>query len=186
MGVSSARHLAGPASRQPGISQERIEVSQKVLVFEPDKCIGCRLCEQWCSLSHYNVASPARSRIRVQRHHESQIDYAVYCRQCTDAPCIDACRKFEALSRDSATGAIIVDQEKCVGCRACLRACPHGAPSLLPDKKKTIICDLCGGTPECVSHCPEAAIQYLESHKANNIYRSVLIEAQARGGATHV
>jgi carbon-monoxide dehydrogenase iron sulfur subunit len=98
-------------------------MSIKVLDFEPSKCVGCKICEQWCSVSHYKVVNPAKSRIKITRHHHSQVDYATICHQCVDAPCIAAC-KFDALTRDPETNAIIVDNEKCIGCRACIRKCP--------------------------------------------------------------
>jgi carbon-monoxide dehydrogenase iron sulfur subunit len=138
----------------------------KTLVFIEEKCVGCRICESWCSLVHFGVVNPARSCIIITRRHETQTDTAVYCRQCADAPCIPACRKYGALSRDEKTGAVIVDREKCVGCRACIKACPYGAPVLLPGGKKVTICDLCGGSPSCVEHCPEGAIQSLEPETA--------------------
>jgi len=42
-------------------------MNQKVLVFEPKKCIGCRLCEQICTLTHFKVTNPKKSRIRIIR-----------------------------------------------------------------------------------------------------------------------
>ena len=152
---------------------------QKVLVFEPNKCTGCRLCEQWCSFSHFEVTNPSKACMHVTRNHEAQIDLATYCHQCTKAPCILSC-KFDALSRDEKTGAIIVDNEKCVGCRTCIHDCPYAAPVMHPEEKIVLICDLCGGDPQCVSHCPEHAIQYLEVGKADRIHRSVYTEKMAK------
>jgi Fe-S-cluster-containing hydrogenase component 2 len=147
-------------------------MSQKVLVFEPQKCIGCRLCEQLCVLTHHGVINPAKARIRIIRDHDAQLDIATYCHQCKNAPCINACQ-FDALSRDLSTNAILVDEEKCVGCRQCIQECPHAAPSMHPEKKVVLICDLCEGNPKCVEICPEHAIQYLDIQKANNIYKSI-------------
>lgn len=42
-------------------------MNRKVLVFEPKKCIGCRLCEQVCVMNHFKVTNPAKSRIRIIR-----------------------------------------------------------------------------------------------------------------------
>lgn len=153
-------------------------MTQKVLVFEPNKCIGCRLCEQWCSFSHFEVTNPSKARIHITRIHTTQIDIANYCHQCFSAPCIDSC-KFDALNKDEKTGAIIVSEENCVGCRMCIHECPFAAPSMYPNGKYVLICDLCGGDPECVKHCPEKAIQYLEYGKADRIYRSVFTEKLA-------
>lgn len=153
-------------------------MTQKVLVFEPQKCIGCRLCEQWCSFSHYEVTNPAKSCIHIIRLNKTQKDTATYCHQCSKAACIEAC-KFDALTRDKETGAILVDEEKCTGCRMCIHECPYAAPVMHPEKKLVLICDLCGGHPECVAHCPENAIQYLEVGKAANIYRTIYSEKMA-------
>jgi anaerobic carbon-monoxide dehydrogenase iron sulfur subunit len=153
-------------------------MSQKVLVFEPTKCIGCRLCEQWCSLTHHHVSNPAKSCIKIIRDHHIQIDFATYCHQCNKPACIDAC-KFEALTKDDETGAIIINEDNCIGCRACIRECPFAAPSMHPSKKIVLICDLCGGDPECVKHCPEEAIQYTDVERADNLYRTIFVKEMA-------
>ncbi|TXT64686.1 MAG: NADH-dependent phenylglyoxylate dehydrogenase subunit beta [Promethearchaeota archaeon] len=153
-------------------------MKKKVLVFEPKKCIGCRLCEGYCAMTHYGVNNPSKSRIRIIRNHKKQIDIAIYCHQCINPPCVEAC-KFNALSVDSETGAISVEEENCTACRMCVEKCPYAVPSIHPDNNIIMICDLCGGEPKCVEICPENAIQYLEIHKADNIYKSIYTKQAA-------
>jgi len=61
----------------------------------------------------------------------------------------------EALSIDEDTGAIIVDKEACTGCGNCIEACPGDVPTIHPTENYALICDLCGGDPECVKVCSE-------------------------------
>jgi Fe-S-cluster-containing hydrogenase component 2 len=51
-----------------------------------------------------------------------------------------------------------------------------------PEEKYVLICDLCGGDPKCVRHCPEKAVQYLERGKSERPYRSVLVRGLSRRG----
>jgi len=76
------------------------------------------------------------------------------CVQCDDYPCVKSCHT-EALSVNSATGAVQVDVEKCTACGACITACPGRIPHLHPNNKHVLICDLCSGKPECVKVCKE-------------------------------
>lgn len=136
-----------------------IRMKYKVLKFDPPKCIGCRLCEQICSISHYGILNPAKARIKIIRDHVAQLDRAQYCHCCPDSPCIQAC-SVNALSRDAQTRAILVDENACIGCQNCMEECPYSAPKFDRDENIVIICDLCKGTPECVEICPEKAIVY--------------------------
>jgi len=154
-------------------------MTYKVLVFEPKKCVGCRLCEQICSITHEGVTNPSKARIRIIRNHNLQIDMATYCHSCFNAPCIEACN-FEALSRDSMTNAIQVLEENCVGCRKCIEDCPFAVPSMHPTGEHVIICDLCGGNPECVKICPEHAIQYMDIERADQVYKTIYTEEMAQ------
>jgi len=140
-------------------------MNAKELVYEPKKCIGCRLCEQICTMTHYEITNPTKALVRIIRDDEKQLDSAIYCHTCADAPCIKACQ-FDALSRNSETNAIQIDEEKCVGCGECINKCPFGVPIMHPTDNYILICDLCDGNPECVSICPENAIQFLEIEKA--------------------
>lgn len=105
-----------------------------------------------CSYAKENTFRPSVSRIFVERT-ESGIDIPITCRQCEDEPCIKACPE-NALVRDLHTGAIIVVDQNCTGCSACVEACPFGVIKLHPDTNKAIKCDLCGGDPACIKKCP--------------------------------
>lgn len=82
------------------------------------------------------------------------------CAQCRDYPCVKACG-HGALKPDDRTGAVLVDREKCVSCGDCVKACPGKVMKLHPATRKALVCDLCGGEPECVKACIEAGFNAL-------------------------
>jgi len=127
---------------------------------DPEKCVGCRICEYICAFEHSGVFNPLRSRIRVVRIYPT-INLAITCRLCEDAPCVKACPR-DALTQSEETGMIIVDEDKCNGCGWCIEACDFGALTLDPDKKIVMVCDLCSHRedkkPQCVEWCPEEAL----------------------------
>jgi carbon-monoxide dehydrogenase iron sulfur subunit len=116
----------------------------KILVVIPDRCVGCRRCELYCSFKFYKTHNPARSRIHVIRS-EPYIDAPIICLQC--GLCIDSCPSG-AISRNMKTGAIVVNEEKCTGCGLCVPSCPIGMIKVDPVTNVAIKCDLCGGDPE--------------------------------------
>jgi len=120
---------------------------------DPSKCSGCRKCEIACSLFHEKCVWPEASRIRVFMLVPG-VEVPHFCVQCEDYPCVEACL-VNALSVSSETGAVLVDEGKCTGCGMCIKACPGKIPHLHPTKNYILICDLCGGDPQCVKACQE-------------------------------
>lgn len=74
------------------------------------------------------------------------------CFQCEDYPCVESC-PAGALSVNSETGAVAVQVSSCTACGQCIEACPARVPHLHPEGNHIVICDLCGGAPECVKAC---------------------------------
>jgi Fe-S-cluster-containing hydrogenase component 2 len=82
------------------------------------------------------------------------IEFPHFCAQCEDYPCVESC-SFDALSVSDETGAVIVDKEQCTACGQCIQACPGRIPHIHPTEKYAVICDLCGGDPQCAKVCEE-------------------------------
>ncbi len=118
------------------------------------KCSGCRLCEIACSKKHEGRIWPEASRIRVFMLVPG-VEVPHLCTQCSNYPCVESC-PVDALSVHEETGAVNVDNEKCTACGLCIKACPGTIPHLHPNKKYVVICDLCGGEPECAKICTRA------------------------------
>jgi TPP-dependent indolepyruvate ferredoxin oxidoreductase alpha subunit len=125
---------------------------------DTDKCIGCAVCEYACSAEKENTYNPTKSRIRAIRL-DVFSNTALTCRSCMDAPCVKACPR-DALTQSKETGVISVSEEKCDGCGWCIEACQYGAVVLHPNTRKAMVCDACGGNPECIAVCPESALTF--------------------------
>ena len=133
---------------------------KKCLVFYPDECLGCRICETICAVEHVGMIDPGRSRIKVIKNDEKGLDVVNVCLQCEEAPCVDSC-PVDAISRND-DSAINIDQELCSLCELCVEACPYGGIFLDEQSGEVFVCDLCGGDPACVKWCPTNAIQYTQ------------------------
>jgi carbon-monoxide dehydrogenase iron sulfur subunit len=151
----------------------------KVLVIDPEACTGCEICELVCSLGKTGACRPSLSRIKVVRIENEGVHVPIVCMQCEDAPCKVAC-PVNAIERDSKTGAMIVDESICIGCRACTIVCPYGAISIDPKSRKAQTCDLCGGDPLCAKWCPSAALMFTNEVSADMLKRRAVGERVAQ------
>jgi len=165
------------------------------------RCIDCHLCEIACIIEHSQTKSPVSahfleglqfnwqlsrgyadpaeakaavrpsplSRCRVSANSFRFI--STMCRHCEVAECVLAC-KNGALYRD-ASGRVLVNEKKCIGCWMCIMACSYGAITRNIDRQNVPgvagngvnhHCDLCPNrrTPACVYVCPTQALAYEE------------------------
>jgi Fe-S-cluster-containing hydrogenase component 2 len=115
-----------------------------------------------CSYEHHGAFNIAKSRIKVFNfeHEGKKVPYT--CTQCAEAWCLNAC-PVDAIRVDGVTGAKVVHQDICVGCKVCTIACPFGTVNYVADLGKVQKCDLCDGQPACAEACPTGAITYVDA-----------------------
>jgi len=97
------------------------------------------------------------------------VSFSVRCQQCDESPCVYACLTG-ALQKDTESGIVTVDEERCTGCWTCILVCPFGAIRQDTHQGKIAKCDLCAGRdmPVCVTNCPNEALVYAETKDAIN------------------
>lgn len=128
------------------------------LMFFKNDCMGCHACEVACKQEHGLGVGP-----RLVRVVEKAPDFIpIYCHHCANAPCGEAC-PVEAITRNE-QGIVLIDNELCIGCKACVEACPFGAMQFDEDHDLAVKCDVCierfqdNGGPACASVCPTGCI----------------------------
>ncbi|MCL2894458.1 4Fe-4S binding protein [Brenneria tiliae] len=151
----------------------------RFVIADSRKCIGCRTCEVACALSHSDgkaALSPENFLPRLRVVKGLNISTTIQCRQCEDAPCANVCPNG-AITH--ANDCIQVQQEKCIGCKTCVVACPYGAMTVISKpvarishyqvlgnclKAEAQKCDLCdkrAAGPACVEVCPTKALRMI-------------------------
>lgn len=126
------------------------------------KCAACGICELTCALRHFKANNPKRAMIRagmIVLEDDVRVRVKV-CRLCEEKVCIKAC-PTGALKFNGRW--IEVNEAVCLLCGACASACPFEAIFFHRDVKKPLICDLCGGDPQCVKMCPTEALKVISS-----------------------
>ena len=135
-------------------------------MIDRGKCTGCRKCETVCSVFHTGIAAPSQSRIRVLRWDEVAFYLPLTCQDCEKPICTEVC-PTKACHIDSISNKVLIDKNKCIGCRACIVACPFGHPVFDRVARVTIKCDFCNDNPLCVDFCEAKALDYIESDRVS-------------------
>ncbi len=135
-------------------------------VINQQTCIGCHACTVACKAENNVPVGGFRTSVKyteVGAFPDIRRLFLVQrCNQCTDAPCVTIC-PVNALSKRK-DGIVDIDRDACIGCRACMQACPYDAIYLNEDIKAVEKCHFCahrvenGLEPACVTVCPVGAI----------------------------
>jgi len=141
----------------------------KRIYAREDLCLGCRLCEIHCLVAHSKsrriISAMTREKGRVtprcRVEQSGQVTFALQCRHCEQARCLEACMTG-AITRDPVTGVVLHNADKCVGCWMCVMSCPVGAIQRGREGHVASKCDLCQGeaAPVCVANCPNEALLF--------------------------
>ena len=135
-------------------------------LIDNDSCIGCHACSTACK-------SENEVPLGVQRTWVKSVETGLYpnvrrsfqvtrCNHCANPPCVRICPVTAMYQRSD--GIVEFDPEICIGCKACLQACPYDAIYIDPDSGTAAKCHYCahrvdiGLEPACVVVCPEHAI----------------------------
>lgn len=135
--------------------------------FDPDRCTACEACRIACGIENNGgvdtgwrevlTFNPSRHPALPTRH------LSLACNHCDTPACMLGC-PAAAYHRDEPTGAVILDPEKCIGCRYCSWVCPYDAPKFDDAKGVMTKCTFCaprlaqGEEPACVAACPTDAL----------------------------
>lgn len=168
------------------------------LAIDLDRCTACQACVIACKMeNNVPVSTPEtfrnrkmtlRSRVvplvREGEYPNVKVSiFPVLCNQCDNPPCVAACPTGASYRRED--GIVLIDWDKCIGCRYCMAVCPYGARSYIeqaestkeyhnpdlaayykastPPKGKVDKCTFCahlvdkGQLPACVRACPAEA-----------------------------
>ena len=127
------------------------------LIVEPEKCIGCLLCQFACSKDSGKYRGEQLSKMRIWENEEAGIRKQLVCIQCDEHYCVEAC-SVDAIIFNSELNIYFVKQDECIGCGQCVDACPHDGVFMGPEY--ALKCDLCGGSPRCAEACVPGAIMW--------------------------
>jgi formate dehydrogenase iron-sulfur subunit len=137
----------------------------KAILYDSTACVGCRECESACSARWklpYNEKIAAEEKVSAHkltavRTHGEKFSRKL-CMHCVDPACVSVC-PVGALQK-TAAGPVVYDENKCMGCRYCMVACPFEVPTYewnatLPKVRK---CDMCADrtAKDSVTRCTEA------------------------------
>jgi len=134
-------------------------------IYDESRCIQCRTCEVACKDTRGVELGPRWRRVietwEGKYPDVKRVFFSQSCLHCGKPACIPAC-PTGAISKRQEDGIVVVDREKCDGCRDCFTACPYDVPQFGSDGLMQK-CDLClgaEGEPACVTSCPGEALSY--------------------------
>ena len=184
-------------------------MTQLALVIDLNVCVGCHACVTSCKewntsgtagpmadLNPYGKDPTGTFFNRVQTFEVGEypntetVHFPKSCLHCEDPPCVPVCPTGASYKREE-DGIVLVDSDKCIGCKYCSWACPYGARELDENQKIMKKCTLCVDRiydeslpaterrPACVNACPTNARLFGDVDNPNS---EVSLAIRERGG----
>ncbi len=174
--AGGALAAVAPRAAEAAKKQDQYPLSSHYLVCDSKNCAGCYSCMTACSLAHEGEINFSLSRVQVHRAVLDEYPFDIQiniCRQCPTPLCVENCPTGANHISAENGNVRMIDEEKCIGCKTCIKSCPFIPYRPIWDhrKKKATKCDLCADTPfynkeggpgknqACVEVCPASALK---------------------------
>ncbi len=157
------------------------------MVIDQERCIGCEACSIACKVENNSVDY----WIKVETQGGANKDtpggsfpnltmefLPKLCNHCENPPCVDSCPEDALQKRND--GIVILDQELCSGCQACLTACPYNIIVFNENDNVVEKCHFCahrvdqGLEPFCLICCEGQAIHFGDLNDANSVVSKLI------------
>ncbi|HRI58654.1 MAG TPA: 4Fe-4S dicluster domain-containing protein [Saprospiraceae bacterium] len=177
----------------PDQAREGIPNKRFVMVIDLARCKNLRKCHDACEAMHH--CGPDKEFLKVLKMQDNKLAAPFWqptmCFHCDEPPCVKVCPVDATYKRSD--GIVLIDTDRCIGCRFCMVACPYSArtfdwsePAIpleiahqhyspetsVPAKKGTVSkCDFCpdvvrkGEMPHCVSACPNGVFYFGDEYE---------------------
>jgi anaerobic dimethyl sulfoxide reductase subunit B (iron-sulfur subunit) len=147
---------------------------QMGFIYDESRCVRCRTCEAACKGTCHTETGVRWRWLADTWHGEfpnvSRIFLSRSCMHCAEPACMSVC-PTGAITKRTEDGIVLVDREKCNGCKECLSACPYGVPQFGQDgtMQKCDYCTGLGTEPTCAAHCPVGALSFGDINRSSEI-----------------
>lgn len=163
-------------------------MSHYCLVVDLNLCTGCMSCEISCKQENDVALGQYWNKVLRIGQGDSTDTFKQYwmptmCQQCADAPCVHVCPTGASYRNED--NMVLINKEKCIGCRYCMMACPYGVRSWNKTQKCVEKCTMCnqltsaGEKPACVKNCSSRCRFYGDLDDPNSDVSKKLASAKA-------
>lgn len=144
-------------------------MSRLRFVFDTNLCTGCDACRVACFVENESRGPSVPDWRTIHTHNKTgrpgapRFHLSLACQHCADPACLNGC-PVRAYRIDEETGAVLLDEGRCIGCRYCVWVCPYSAPVLDSVSGTVSKCDFCRErqgrslAPACATLCPTGAL----------------------------